>query len=86
MAHEDGTVGVYAHLRQGGSLVRCGQTVARGEPLGFSGNVGHSMLPHLHFHVQSLVGRTIPCTFADVPADGAPRMFRRYTSGNERQK
>jgi murein DD-endopeptidase MepM/ murein hydrolase activator NlpD len=80
--HEDDTIGVYAHLRKGGSLVRPGQKVARGGPLGLSGNVGHSMLPHLHFHVQA-GSRTIPISFADVPGDGAPRMFRRYTSGNE---
>jgi hypothetical protein len=83
MLHEDDTVGVYAHLRQGGSLVRVGQRVARGEPLGLSGNVGLSMLPHLHFHVQSGY-RTLPITFAELRGDGAPRMFRRYTSGNER--
>jgi murein DD-endopeptidase MepM/ murein hydrolase activator NlpD len=82
--HEDDTVGVYAHLRQGGSLVRPGQRVARGEPLGLSGNVGRSMLPHLHFHVQS-GSRTVPISFADVPGDGVPRMFRRYSSGNDRE-
>jgi hypothetical protein len=83
--HEDHTLGVYAHLRRGGSLVRPGQRVARGEPLGLSGNVGLSMLPHLHFHVQSK-SRTIPIAFADAPGDGVPRMFRRYTSGNEREE
>jgi murein DD-endopeptidase MepM/ murein hydrolase activator NlpD len=76
---------VYAHLRQGGSLVRTGQLVARGEPLGLSGNVGLSMLPHLHFHVQSR-SHTLPVSFADVPGDGVPRMFRRYTSGNAREE
>jgi hypothetical protein len=80
--HDDNTVGVYLHLQQGGSLVRCGQKVVRGEPLGLSGNVGHSMLPHLHFHVES-ERRTIPVSFADIPGDGVPRMFRRYTSRNE---
>jgi murein DD-endopeptidase MepM/ murein hydrolase activator NlpD len=85
MTQEDGSLGVYAHLRQGGSLVRVGQTVGRGEPLGLSGNVGTSMLPHLHFHVLS--GRhTVPVSFADVPGDGVPRMFGRYTSGNEREQ
>jgi hypothetical protein len=83
--HEDDTVGVYAHLRQGGGLVRPGQRVVRGEPLGLSGNVGLSMLPHLHFHVQS-GNRTIPVSFADVPGDGVPRMFRRYTSDNGREE
>jgi murein DD-endopeptidase MepM/ murein hydrolase activator NlpD len=79
--HEDGTSGVYLHLRRGGSLVRPGQRVSQGEPLGLSGNVGRSMLPHLHFHVEAH-GRTIPITFHDVGRDGVPRMFLRYTSGN----
>jgi hypothetical protein len=77
--HDDRTLGVYLHLRQGGSLVVEGQRVEQGTPLGYSGNVGRSMLPHLHFHVQSK-GRTIPITFTDVPGDGIPRMLQRYTS------
>jgi hypothetical protein len=83
--HEDDTVGYYAHLRQRGSLVQPGQNVKRGQPLGLSGNVGHSMLPHLHFHVE-YENRTIPVSFADVPGDGVPRMFRRYTSSTERKE
>jgi murein DD-endopeptidase MepM/ murein hydrolase activator NlpD len=81
VTHEDGTLGVYLHLRRGGGLVRSGQRVSQGEPLGLSGNVGRSMLPHLHFHVE-VHGETVPMTFRDVGGDGIPRMFVRYTSDN----
>jgi murein DD-endopeptidase MepM/ murein hydrolase activator NlpD len=80
--HDDNTFGVYAHLQIHGSLVQPGQKVAQGEPLGLSGNVGVSMLPHLHFHVQANRD-TVPISFADVPGDGIPRMFGRYVSGNK---
>jgi len=44
---------LYAHLRCGSVLVRAGQTVAAGEPLGVVGNSGSSLQPHLHFQVMS---------------------------------
>jgi Peptidase family M23 len=81
--HGDGTFGLYAHIRQNGSYVQVGQQVRQGERIAASGNVGHSLLPHLHFHVSDAQGMTLPVTFADVDTDGGiPRMFKRYTSGN----
>ena len=50
--HDDGTEGVYLHLKQGSVSVRAGQRVAVGSPLGLSGNTGNSSGPHLHFVVQ----------------------------------
>ena len=50
--HDDGTEGVYLHLKQGSVGVRVGQRVAVGSPLGLSGNTGNSSGPHLHFVVQ----------------------------------
>ncbi|AQT97259.1 MULTISPECIES: M23 family metallopeptidase [Pseudomonas] len=50
--HDDGTEGVYLHLKQGSVSVRVGQRVAVGNPLGLSGNTGNSSGPHLHFVVQ----------------------------------
>jgi len=80
--HGDGTRGHYLHLEQGGAQVEVGQRVRQGQAIGRSGNVGRSLLPHLHFHVTGRAG-TVPITFADVEADrGIPRMFKRYVSGN----
>jgi murein DD-endopeptidase MepM/ murein hydrolase activator NlpD len=81
--HGDGTFAWYLHLRQGGNYVAPGRHVRQGEPIAASGNVGRSMLPHLHFQVTNANCRLQPVTFADANSDhGIPRMFKRYTSDN----
>ena len=50
--HDDGTQGVYLHLKQGSVSVHVGQPVAVGSALALSGNTGNSSGPHLHFVVQ----------------------------------
>jgi murein DD-endopeptidase MepM/ murein hydrolase activator NlpD len=50
--HDDGTMAVYAHLQEGGVLVRLGQRVRAGQQIGLSGNTGFTTGPHLHFVVQ----------------------------------
>jgi murein DD-endopeptidase MepM/ murein hydrolase activator NlpD len=54
--HNDGTMGVYLHLKKGSVSVREGQQVAVGSPLALSGNTGNSSGPHLHFVVQRNTG------------------------------
>ena len=50
--HDDGTMGVYAHLKENGVYVRVGQKVSLGQQIGVSGNTGYSSGPHLHFCLQ----------------------------------
>lgn len=50
--HDDGSMGLYAHLAEGGVLVDIGQRVETGQRIGLSGNTGYSTAPHLHFAVQ----------------------------------
>lgn len=52
--HNDGTYGEYAHLRQGGVLVRLGQAVNAGQPIGLAGATGQASAPHLHFAVYKV--------------------------------
>jgi murein DD-endopeptidase MepM/ murein hydrolase activator NlpD len=74
--HGDGTTARYLHLQKGGSLVRVGDVVPQGAPIGLSGNVGRSLGPHLHFEVIKTTNRrTLPISFRDVPKHrGIPRM------------
>lgn len=53
IVHDDGTMALYAHLKQGGVLVRAGQHVRKAEVIGLSGNTGFTTGPHLHFAVQA---------------------------------
>ena len=63
VAHSDGTMASYGHLRRG-LRVSVGDTVRVGDLLGFSGATGYVGQPHLHFHVGKRMlgepGRTIP--------------------------
>lgn len=51
-----GAVILLAHLKQGGVVVRPGQTVAAGDLLGEIGNSGNTTEPHLHISAQRRVG------------------------------
>ena len=51
IAHSDGTLATYYHLREGGVSVKVGQKVQRGSHIAYSGNTGYSSGPHLHFAV-----------------------------------
>ncbi len=81
--HDDGTTGEYYHLQQNGSLVDVGDVVERGQQIGFSGNTGHTTMPHLHFAVYRAADwgntQSIPVRF--LTADGIierPRRGARY--------
>lgn len=52
IVHDDGSMALYAHLREGGVLVRLGQRVRAGQQIGESGNTGFTSGPHLHFALQ----------------------------------
>ena len=73
--HGDGTSALYLHLATGSVVVKVGQAVAQGAPLGRADCTGFSFGTHLHFMVETTPsGRTgawwwthsVPITFADA--------------------
>lgn len=51
MEHADGYQTFYCHLKQNSILVKPGDTVKAGDPIGQVGQSGFSEFPHLHFTV-----------------------------------
>lgn len=73
--HGFGYQTVYAHLN--GFNVRAGQKVRRGDVIGFVGNTGLSVAPHLHYEVK-LNGRHVDPAlyyFNDLTPDEYDRML-----------
>lgn len=81
VTHGDGTSAMYAHVRKDGALVEDGQSVRRGQALAYSGMVGQTLYPHLHFVVIGPNDEPIPVSFSDVE-EGVPLAGHFYVSGN----
>ena len=85
IAHADGTIGEYHHLKVDGVLVEIGDRVTAGQPIALSGNTGYSTFPHLHFGVYSAADgerlQSHPITFTTAQGTVAePRAGRVYTA------
>ena len=71
IVHDDGSMAIYAHLRENGAMVRVGQRVSLGQLIGYSGNTGFSSGPHLHFCVQiNSAGHLVSIPFRMVGPNG----------------
>lgn len=86
ITHDDGSYASYLHIGLGGACVGEGEAINRGDIIAYSGHVGISAIPHLHFDV----GNTLtPPTFVDVDEGGTgiPRSSivssPRYASANQ---
>jgi murein DD-endopeptidase MepM/ murein hydrolase activator NlpD len=70
IVHSDGTTGEYYHLKHDGAIVGVGNRVSQGQKIGYSGNTGHTTMPHLHFAVyRATTGgntQSIPVRFQGV--------------------
>ena len=82
--HVDGTIAAYSHLTQHGALVKIGDHVFAGQPIGLSGNSGNTGgLPHLHFHLcpcsEPADCGTLPVTFRNTdPNPDGLKPWRNY--------
>ena len=54
LAHPNEEFSMLAHFRKGSILVKVGDKVVTGQPLGRCGNSGNSSEPHIHFQVMDL--------------------------------
>ncbi len=80
ITHIDGSVAMYWHLKKEGVVVNIGDTVSKGQHIGFSGNTGYSAFPHLHFQVQNKDGNDIATRFFTKKGIKYLRPGRRYKS------
>ena len=70
LKHSNGYFTMYAHLAYGFVKVKLGQTVKKGEVLGYMDNTGTSYGGHLHWEVRTPAGEMIdpePYLNADLP-------------------
>ncbi len=72
IAHPGGWESRYAHLRQGSVLVRSGDRVSRGQPLGLIGMSGKANYPHVHFELRLKGVIVDPFTGEDMPQGCEP--------------
>lgn len=68
--HSNGEFSLLAHLQAGSVLVKLGDHVTQGQPLGKLGSSGDTQTPHLHYQLQSgpdiQWSDGLPCRFTNI--------------------
>ena len=76
LEHGNGEYSLLGHMMRGSLLVKQGERVKAGQPLGRAGNSGVSTEPHLHYQLMDapewLKAHGMPSVFVDYLADGKP--------------
>lgn len=80
--HGNGLQTVYYHLKKGSVAVSAGQTVKKGQTIGYMGSTGNSTGAHLHFGVK-LNGEWVnPQPYIDGEKEKAPSVsYQVYSAG-----
>lgn len=84
--HFDGTYASYWHLMYKGVKVNVGDTISKGQFIGFSGNTGYSSWAHLHFDVYYFSKgkqQTIPTLFETTKGIIKLKVYHSYTKPKE---
>ena len=74
---------LYAHLSSIDDAVRIGSTVERGERIGWSGNTGRSVGPHVHFEVRAAGGSSTNPILYMAPSM-TPEEYEKLKADSER--
>lgn len=83
--HTDGTRAGYWHLQHNGAVVNTGDSVKKGQLIGYSGKTGYAFSPHLHFLVWKTdkgQWQQVPTRFATSKGILYLRSWKRYTAIN----
>lgn len=66
LKHPNGYYTLYAHMKYGSVMVSKGQSVKKGQVIGYMGNTGYSKGAHLHFEVRDKSNKRInPTPYLD---------------------
>lgn len=75
--HGNGEFSLLAHFQAGSVLVKLGDHVAQGQPLGKLGSSGDTTTPHLHYQLQAgpdiQWSDGLPCKFTNIDQQGLAR-------------
>lgn len=80
IAHDDGVMSLYVHLRGNTEQFKIGDRVKQGDVIAFSGNTGYTTGPHLHFVMQSNTDngvRAIKYKFGSVEPKAGTMLYGR---------
>lgn len=74
----EGIYALYAHAQPNSLLVKVGEQLTQGQPLGHIGNSGNSTAPHLHFHLVELKMDELKDNLQVFNGEGVPFTFEQF--------
>lgn len=84
--HADGTRAGYWHLQHNGAVVNAGDTIKKGQLIGYSGKTGYAFVPHLHLMIWRSSGgqwQQVPTRFQTSKGIKYLRSWKKYKNPAE---